>query len=114
MKVVILAGGKGSRLSEYTTSIPKPMVKVGNVPIITRIIDIYSKYGHNDFLIASGYKSKIIENYCKKNKKKMGHNNIKVIFTGKNSMTGGRIKRLEKHEIQSCPDCCCHDGLHFS
>ncbi len=97
MKVVILAGGKGSRLSEYTTSIPKPMVKVGNVPIIRRIIDIYSKYGHNDFLIASGYKSKIIENYCKKNKKKMGHNNIKVIFTGKNSMTGGRIKRLEKH-----------------
>ncbi len=90
MKVVILAGGKGSRLSEYTTSIPKPMVKIMGVPIIKRIISFYSEYGFKEFIVASGYKSEIIKNYFKKNK------NIKVVFTGKNTMTGGRIKRLEK------------------
>ena len=90
MKVVILAGGKGSRLSEYTTSIPKPMVKIMGVPILKRIISFYSEYGFKEFIVASGYKSEIIKNYFKKNK------NIKVVFTGKNTMTGGRIKRLEK------------------
>ena len=90
MKVVILAGGKGSRLSEYTTSIPKPMVKIMGVPIIKRIISFYSEYGFKEFIVASAYKSEIIKNYFKKNK------NIKVVFTGKNTMTGGRIKRLEK------------------
>lgn len=94
MKVVILAGGKGSRLAEYTTSIPKPMVKIYNTPIIGRIINFYSKYGFDDFIIASGYKSKIIKDYFEKNIKKK---KIKVIFTGQNSMTGGRIKRLEKY-----------------
>lgn len=94
MKVVILAGGKGSRLAEYTTSIPKPMVKICNIPIIGRIINFYSKYGFDDFIIASGYKSKIIKDYFKKKIKKK---RIKVIFTGQNSMTGGRIKRLEKY-----------------
>lgn len=91
MKVVILAGGRGSRLSEYTSSIPKPMVKIVGVPIIKRIIGIYKNYGFNEFIVASGYKSEIIKSYFKKNK------NIKVIFTGKNTMTGGRIKRLEKY-----------------
>ena len=67
MKVVILAGGKGSRLSEYTKKIPKPMVKILNVPIIVRIIKHYKKFGFKDFIIAAGYKSKIIENYFKKN-----------------------------------------------
>ena len=94
MKVVILAGGKGSRLAEYTTSIPKPMVKICNIPIIGRIINFYSKYGFDDFIIASGYKSKIIKDYFEKKIKKK---KIKVIFTGQNSMTGGRIKRLEKY-----------------
>ena len=91
MKVVILAGGRGSRLSEYTSSIPKPMVKIGGVPILKRIIGIYKNYGFNEFIVASGYKSEIIKSYFKKNK------NIKVIFTGKNTMTGGRVKRLEKY-----------------
>ena len=91
MKVVILAGGKGSRLSEYTKTIPKPMVKIAGVPILKRIIGIYKNFGFNEFIVASGYKSEIIKNYFKKSK------NIKVIFTGKNTMTGGRIKRLEKH-----------------
>ena len=57
MKVVILAGGKGSRLSEYTTSIPKPMVKIMGVPIIKRIISFYSEYGFKEFIVASGYKN---------------------------------------------------------
>ena len=60
MKVIILAGGKGSRLSEYTKLVPKPMVKILKIPIIVRIINHYLKYGFNDFLIAGGYKSKII------------------------------------------------------
>ena len=94
MKVVILAGGMGTRISEYTKSIPKPMIKVLGKPIITRIMDHYAKHGHKDFYIATGYKSKVIENYFKfkKNKKY----NIKIINTGINTMTGGRIKRLAK------------------
>jgi glucose-1-phosphate cytidylyltransferase len=94
MKVVILAGGKGSRLAEYTAAIPKPMVQISKVPIIHRIINIYEKFGFDDFIIASGYKSKIIKDYFKT---KMKNLNIKVIFTGKNSMTGGRIKKLKKY-----------------
>ncbi len=93
MKVVILAGGKGSRLSEYTKKIPKPMVKILNVPIIVRIIKHYKKFGFKDFIIAAGYKSKIIENYFKKNLLGL---NIKVVNTGINSMTGGRVLRLAK------------------
>ena len=69
-QVVILAGGLGSRLSELTKKIPKPMVKIGNEPIIYHIIKLYEKYGFNDFIIAGGYKYKIIKNYFKKLKKK--------------------------------------------
>jgi len=94
MKVLILAGGKGSRLSEYTKLIPKPMLTILKVPIIVRIINHYVKYGFKDFIIASGYKSKIIENYFKKNLLNL---NIKIINTGINSMTGGRIKSLKKY-----------------
>ena len=61
MKVIILAGGKGSRLSEYTKLIPKPMVKIIKVPIIVRIIRHYEKYGFKEFIIAGGYKNKIIK-----------------------------------------------------
>ena len=93
MKVVILAGGLGSRLSEYTKLIPKPMVRILKVPIIVRIIKYYNKFGYKDFIIAAGYKSKIIKTYFKKNLKNL---NIKVIDTGKKTMTGGRIKRLKK------------------
>ena len=93
MKVVILAGGLGSRLSELTKIIPKPMVKIVKVPIIVRIINYYKKFGYKDFLIASGYKSKIIEAYFKKNLLDL---NIKVVNTGTKTMTGGRIRRLHK------------------
>jgi len=93
MKVVILAGGMGSRLSEYTKFIPKPMVKILRIPIIVRIIRHYNNYGYKEFLIASGYKSKIIENYFKKNLLNL---KIKVVNTGRSSMTGGRVLRLSK------------------
>ena len=63
MKVVILAGGYGTRLLEYTKTIPKPMVKVVGKPIIHRIIDHYHSYGHNEFYIALGYKGSVIRKY---------------------------------------------------
>ena len=63
MKVVILAGGYGTRLSEYTSEIPKPMVQIGNKPILWHIMKIYAEYGFKDFYVALGYKSEIIKNY---------------------------------------------------
>ena len=63
MKTVILAGGLGTRLSELTDKIPKPMAKIGSMPIIEHIINIYLNYGFNDFIISSGYKSEVIKNY---------------------------------------------------
>ena len=66
MKVVILAGGLGTRISEYTKVIPKPMIKICGKPILHRIIDHYIKYGHKDFYIAIGYKGKVIKEYFKK------------------------------------------------
>ena len=96
MKVVILAGGFGTRLSEYTTKIPKPMVKIKNKPILMHIIDHYVKYGFNEFYIALGYKKEIIKKYIRSVKLKK---NIKIhlVDTGEKTMTGGRIKRLEKY-----------------
>jgi len=94
MQVVILAGGLGTRLSEYTHSIPKPMVEINGRPIIIHIMKQYAKYGYKDFLIAAGYKRKIIKDFFKKRIKDW---NIKVIDTGLKTMTGGRLKRLKKY-----------------
>jgi len=94
MKVVILAGGLGTRLSEETKLIPKPMVKIGNIPLLLHIMNIYRYFGFKEFIIASGYKSKIIENFFFK--KSYGLN-IKVINTGKYSLTGHRVYRLKKY-----------------
>ncbi len=95
MKVVILAGGLGTRLQELTKTIPKPMVKVGGKPLIEHIMQHYSNYGYKDFYIALGYKGKLIKRYFKK--KKFKRWNINLIETGKNTMTGGRLKRLSKY-----------------
>ena len=94
MKVVILAGGLGTRISEYTKTIPKPMVKISNKPILIHIMKHFSNYGFKDFFIALGYKGNIIKDYFKKNN--FGWN-INLIDTGKKTMTGGRIKRLKKY-----------------
>ena len=91
MKVVILCGGLGSRLAEETRSIPKPMVKIGNSPILNHIIKIYNHFGFRKFILATGYKNSIIKNYYKKKQ------NIKCVYTGKNSLTGGRLLRLKKY-----------------
>ena len=95
MKVIILAGGKGTRLTEETIIKPKPMVMVGDKPIISHIIEIYTKYGFNDFLIAGGYKYKIILKYFKK--KNFKNFKVQVINTGKETQTGGRLFKLKKY-----------------
>ena len=116
MKVVILAGGLGTRLSEETVVKPKPMVEIGGMPILWHIMKIYSSYGYNDFVICLGYKGYIIKEFFNnyflhKSDITVDLRNNKVIFnesdaepwtitlvdTGVNSMTGGRIKRIQKH-----------------
>jgi len=106
MKVIILAGGLGTRLYEYTKRIPKPMVKIAGYPIIIHIIKHYMKYGFRDFYIAAGYKSNEIKKYFKNFKKnavpfkyKIQRNNcsISIIDTGQNTLTGGRLKRLKRY-----------------
>ena len=93
MKVVILAGGKGSRISYYTEKIPKPMIKIGNIPMLTHIMRIFKYYGFDDFLIATGYKGEIIKRYYRNSKE---FPKIKIVDTGKYSNTGGRLLKLKK------------------
>ena len=106
MKVIILAGGFGTRLSEFTRTIPKPMVKIGNHPILIQIIKQYLKYNFENFYIAVGYKGHVIKKYFK-NFNKLGETfeykllgkkcKITIVETGKRTMTGGRIKRLNRY-----------------
>ncbi len=105
MKVIILAGGYGTRLPEYTEVMPKPMVRVGGIPILLHIMNSYLKFGYNDFYIALGYKSEIVKRYFKNfksydekfNYKIKGKNcNITLSYTGKKTMTGGRLKKMKK------------------
>ena len=95
MKCVILAGGRGTRISELSKDIPKPMIKVLGKPIIFRLIMHYCKFGIKEFIIAAGYKKKVLETFFKNKKSKKFK--IKVIDTGLKTMTGGRIKRLKKY-----------------
>src|SRR5207237_6049335 len=114
MKVVLLAGGFGTRLSEETELKPKPMVEIGGKPILWHIMKIYSHYGFNDFIICCGYKGYYIKEYfanyflhqadvtidLEKNSVSVHKSNaepwkITLVDTGINSMTGGRIKRIE-------------------
>ena len=116
MKVLILAGGFGTRLSEYTNEIPKPMVTIGNIPIIVHIMNLYAMYGFKEFLIATGYKSEVINNYFTQNAEsiisknedviKLKYNSNKnsqnqltltILYTGEKTMTGGRVKRAEEY-----------------
>jgi glucose-1-phosphate cytidylyltransferase len=93
MQVVILAGGLGTRLSEETDLIPKPMVRIGNIPILLHIMNFYSIFGHKDFMVALGYKSEVIIEYFENNKN--SKLNITLVDTGLHTSTGGRIKLLE-------------------
>lgn len=116
MKAVILAGGLGSRLSESTHLIPKPMVEIGGKPILWHIMKIYSAHGINEFVVCLGYKGYIIKewfaNYflhtsdvtfdLAKNKMEIHNSNtenwkVTLVDTGLNTMTGGRIKKIQKY-----------------
>tara|TARA_A100001011_G_scaffold399522_1_gene508576 strand:+ start:1924 stop:2625 length:702 start_codon:yes stop_codon:yes gene_type:complete len=94
MKVVILCGGKGTRLGFETKIIPKPMAKIDKDPIILHIINYYTKFGYNDFVLALGYKGSIIRKYFKK-KKLLAK--VKCVDTGKNTLTGSRLLKLKKY-----------------
>ena len=93
MKVVILAGGFGTRLAEYTQTIPKPMVEIGGEPILTHIMRIFKSFNFDDFIVAAGYKKDVIIDYYENSKE---FQNLKIVDTGKNTMTGGRLLRLKK------------------
>ena len=95
MKVVILAGGLGTRISEYTKTIPKPMIPINGKPLIYYIMEHYAKYGFKEFYIALGYKGEIVKKYFYK--KKFSDWKINLIDTGLKTMTGGRLKRLKKY-----------------
>jgi glucose-1-phosphate cytidylyltransferase len=93
MQVVILAGGFGTRLSEETDLIPKPMVRIGDIPILQHIMNFYSKFGHKDFIVALGYKAEVIREYFETVKNPGWR--INLVDTGLETSTGGRIKKLE-------------------
>ena len=117
MKVVILAGGFGTRISEESHIKPKPMIEIGDKPILWHIMKIYSYYGYNDFIICLGYKGHIIKEFFanyylytsditlnfSNNNKMIIHNNVSepwkvtLVDTGLHTMTGGRIKRVQKY-----------------
>ena len=114
MKVVILAGGFGTRLSEYTEKIPKPMVSIGGRPILWHIMKTFANFEHKDFYIALGYKAEMIKEYFLNyrslnadfsvdlsNGDVVYHQTdeidwkVTLVHTGLNSMTGGRVKRMQ-------------------
>lgn len=117
MKVVILAGGFGTRISEESYLKPKPMLEIGGKPILWHIMKEYSYYGYNDFIICCGYKQHIIKEWFadyylynsdvtfdfSDNNKMTVHNNVAepwkvtLVDTGLNTMTGGRVKRIQKY-----------------
>jgi glucose-1-phosphate cytidylyltransferase len=116
MKAVILAGGLGTRISEETDNIPKPMIQIGHKPILWHIMKMYSLHGINDFIICCGYRGYVIKEYfanyflhmsditfcMKKNEMKVHQERaepwtITLVDTGDNTMTGGRIKRIQEY-----------------
>jgi glucose-1-phosphate cytidylyltransferase len=121
MKVVILAGGFGTRLSENAEAIPKPMVPIGGRPILWHTMNTYANFGHKDFYLALGYKAELIKDYflhyhnlnadftvdLETGKTKTEHNDVvdwkvSLVDTGLNTMTGGRVKRMQ-HSIDNEP-----------
>ena len=131
MKAVILAGGFGSRITEESTVIPKPLIEIGNKPIIWHIMKIYSSYGIKDFIICCGYKGNLIKDYfinygvlnsdiqldLKNNSVKILNNQkedwkITLVDTGIKTMTGGRVKKIFKYVKDEKAFCLTYgDGL---
>ena len=97
MKAVILAGGYGTRLGEETNVKPKPMIEIGGKPILWHIMKIYSAHNINDFVICSGYKGDIIKGWADKYNDNNTTWNVEVVDTGVDTMTGGRLKRIQSH-----------------
>ena len=116
MKAIILAGGYGTRISEETSQKPKPMIEIGNKPILWHILKIYSNYGINNFIICCGYKGYVIKEYFANyflhnsdvtfdmsdnsmqiHTKKSEPWKITLVDTGENTMTGGRLKRVQEY-----------------
>ena len=97
MKAVILAGGYGTRLGEETNVKPKPMIEIGGKPILWHIMKIYSAHNINDFVICSGYKGDIIKGWVDKYNDNNTTWNVEVVDTGVDTMTGGRLKRIQNH-----------------
>ena len=115
MKVIILAGGFGTRMSEYTTAVPKPMVTIGGRPILWHIMQAYARHGHKDFYLALGYKGELIKEYFL-NYRALNADftvdlttgtvtphqidsvdwRVTLVDTGADSMTGGRVKRMQR------------------
>ena len=93
MKVILLAGGFGTRLSEYTDTIPKPMVNIGNKPILWHIMNFYAQYNHKNFYITLGYKGEVVKKYFSK---KFQDWKVNLVDTGERTMTGGRVKRMKE------------------
>jgi len=111
MKLVILAGGYGTRLSEETKTKPKPLIKIGDKPIIWHLMKIYSSFGINEFIICLGYKGSMIKDELKVYIKKENWV-INFIDTGLHTMTGGRVKRVEKYLAKEENFCLSYgDGL---
>jgi glucose-1-phosphate cytidylyltransferase len=108
MKVIILAGGRGTRLAEETGTIPKPMVKVGEKPILWHIMESYARYGHNDFLIATGYLSEVIDDWVSRLKEPW---TVETLFTGLETQTGGRIKQCLENSREETVMATYGDGL---
>ena len=96
MQVVILAGGLGTRLAEETDLIPKPMVKIGDEPILVHIMRIFAKFGHKQFIVAMGYKQEVIQEYFKDNLEHFRNEGweITLVDTGLSTSTGGRLSRV--------------------
>ena len=93
MQTVILCGGKGTRLREFTENLPKPLVEIGGKPILWHIMKIYSYYGFNDFILCLGYKGEMIKEYFRNNSEWK----ITFVDTGQETYTGGRIKKIERY-----------------
>jgi glucose-1-phosphate cytidylyltransferase len=94
LKIILLAGGLGTRISEETMDKPKPMVLLDDKPILWHLMSIFAAQGHNEFLIATGYKSEVIEEWAINLKQDWL---VETLFTGQNTQTGGRIKKCMQH-----------------